>query len=49
MNITKRQQRVLEIVVEEYINLGEPISSHHIEKNMTWGFLQQQLETTLKA
>ncbi len=49
MDITKRQQRVLEIVVEEYINLGEPISSHHIEEKYDLGVSPATIRNDLKS
>lgn len=33
MDITDRQKKILEIVVKEYIDLAQPISSNYIEEN----------------
>ncbi len=48
MDITKRQRRILEIVIREYIELGEPISSHHIQKNFSLGVSPATIRNDLK-
>lgn len=48
MDITKRQRKILEIVVKEYIEIGEPISSHFIEKNYDLGVSPATIRNDLK-
>lgn len=48
MNITKRQQWILEIVVNDYIQLVEPISSHYIETNYDLGVSPATIRNDMK-
>lgn len=48
MDITKRQRKILEIVVKEYIEIGEPISSHFIEINYDLGVSPATIRNDLK-
>ncbi len=48
MDITKRQQKILEIVVRDYIDLVEPISSHHIEKKYDLGVSPATIRNDMK-
>ena len=49
MEITKRQRRILEIVVRDYIDIVEPISSRHIEKKYNLGVSPATIRNDLKA
>ncbi len=46
--LTKRQQLILDIVVENYIELGEPISSQFIEENCNLGVSPATIRNDLK-
>ncbi len=48
MDITKRQWKILEIVIRDYIDLAEPISSRHIEKNYNLGVSPATIRNDLK-
>ena len=49
MDLTNRQRKVLEIVVKDYIDIVEPISSRHIEKNYDLGVSPATIRNDLKA
>ncbi len=48
MSITKRQWIILEIVIREYIDLAEPVSSRHIEENYELGVSPATIRNDLK-
>ncbi|MGM0438850.1 MAG: DeoR family transcriptional regulator [Patescibacteria group bacterium] len=49
MDLTNRQRRILEIVVKDYIDIVEPISSHYIETNYDLGVSPATIRNDLKA
>ncbi len=49
MDLTKRQRRILEIVVRDYIDIVEPISSRHIENNYDLGVSPATIRNDLKT
>ena len=49
MDLTKRQRKILEIVVKDYIEIVEPISSRHIENNYNLGVSPATIRNDLKS